>query len=51
MNAKKNKYMLRGVLKKNGYDWWWHSFIGYNKSNGEPKTFFIEYLSKISDKP
>ena len=44
MNAKKNKYMLRGVLKKNGYDWWWHSFTGYNKSNGEPKTFFIEYF-------
>ena len=44
MNAKKDKYMLRGVLKKNGYDWWWHSFTGYNKNNGEPKSFFIEYF-------
>lgn len=44
MNARKNRYMLKGVLKKNGYDWWWHSFTGYNKLTGEPKSFFIEYF-------
>ena len=39
----KNQYMLKGDLAEEGYDWWWHSFTGYNKKTGEPKTFFIEY--------
>ena len=39
----KNQYMLKGDLAEEGYDWWWHSFTGYNKANGKPKTFFIEY--------
>ncbi|MCR4940960.1 MAG: hypothetical protein K5930_12775 [Treponemataceae bacterium] len=44
MNAKKNRYMLKCGQKRNGYDWWWHSFTAYNKKNGEPRTFFIEYF-------
>jgi hypothetical protein len=36
--------MLKGPLSKNGYDWWWHSFTGYNRETGDPKTFFIEYF-------
>lgn len=39
----KNAYMLNGDLAKSGYDWWWHSFTGYNKKTGKEKTFFIEY--------
>ncbi len=39
-----NNYQLKGPLKRNGYDWWWHSFTGYKKSNGEPRSFFIEYF-------
>ncbi len=42
---KKNLYMLEHKkLRKRGYDWWWHSFTGYNKKTGEEKTFFIEYF-------
>ena len=37
-------YMLRGPLAKNGYDWWWHNFTGYNRITGESRTFFIEYF-------
>lgn len=43
-NRRKNLYMLRGLGRKNSYDWWWHSFTGYSKRTGEPKSFFIEYF-------
>ena len=36
--------MLKGPLKRKGYDWWWHSFTGYHKVTGKPKSFFIEYF-------
>lgn len=39
----KNLYMLNGSYKKNGYDWWWHSFSGINEK-GEERQFFIEYF-------
>ncbi len=39
-----NSYQLKGSLKRNGYDWWWHSFTGYKKSTGEARAFFIEYF-------
>ena len=39
----RNLYMLKGRYAKRGYDWWWHSFTGYNKITGEEKPFFIEY--------
>lgn len=42
-DQEKNRFMLEGDLAEEGYDWWWHSFTGYNKKTGEPKTFFIEY--------
>ena len=48
MNKKKylskNKYMLKGAIKRKGYDWWWHSFTAYHKITGAPKAFFIEYV-------
>lgn len=43
-NKEKNRYMLKGPLSKKGYDWWWHSFTGYNRETNEEKTFFIEYF-------
>lgn len=43
-HSKKNDYMLEhGKLKKQGYDWWWHSFTGYDVETGEEQAFFIEY--------
>ena len=44
-DLKRNYYMLKGSLAKKGYDWWWHSFTGYNKKTGEPRAFFIEYFT------
>ena len=39
----KNAYRLTGRLKKNGYDWWWHSFVGIHEKTGQYQPFFIEY--------
>ena len=36
--------MLRGFLKKLGYDWWWHSFTAQDAETGEDKPFFIEFF-------
>lgn len=43
MQLFRNQYMLKGLLTKEGYNWWWHSFVGYNSTTGEAKSFFIEY--------
>lgn len=40
----RNLYMLKGPLAKEGYDWWWHNFTGYNTKTGEAKAFFVEYF-------
>jgi hypothetical protein len=42
-NMSKNGYKLTGTTKKNGYDWWWHSFVGKDSLTGELRPFFIEY--------
>lgn len=40
----KNRYMLKNIFRrKNGYDWWWHSFVGVERESGIKKSFFIEY--------
>jgi tocopherol cyclase len=39
----KNRYQLTKRSSKNGYDWWWHSFVATNAQTGELKPFFIEY--------
>ena len=44
-DLKRNYFMLKGPLAKKGYDWWWHSFTGYNKKTGEARPFFIEYFT------
>lgn len=43
MDLSRNFYMLKGPLKRRGYDWWWHNLTGYNRKTGEQKAFFIEY--------
>ena len=40
----RDEFQLFGKQAKRGYDWWWHSFTGYNKETGEPKQFFIEFF-------
>lgn len=36
--------MLYGDRAKNGYDWWWNSFLARHSATGELKPFFIEYF-------
>ncbi|MDO5155108.1 MAG: tocopherol cyclase family protein [Eubacteriales bacterium] len=43
-NLDKNRYMLTGQLRQQGYDWWWHSFTGIHKKTGKEKAFFIEFF-------
>ena len=40
----RNECMLRGPLRKQGYDWWWHSLTARHAETGEEKAFFIEYF-------
>ena len=35
--------LVRGQAKQ-GYDWWWHSFTGYDVETGEARPFFIEFF-------
>ncbi len=44
-DASKDAGMLRGPLRRKGYDWWWHSFTGVNEDSGEEKSFFIEFFT------
>lgn len=40
----RNACMLRGTLRRQGYDWWWHSFTAQDAVTGEDKPFFIEFF-------
>ena len=40
----RNACMLRGPLRRHGYDWWWHSFTAQDAETGEDKPFFIEFF-------
>ena len=40
----RNKCMLTGSFRSNGYDWWWHSLTAVDSETGEEKPFFIEYF-------
>lgn len=42
-SQKRNAGFIKGSYKKNGYDWWWHSFVAKDKLTGELQPFFIEY--------
>ncbi|MBR0254608.1 MAG: hypothetical protein IJQ69_01665 [Bacteroidales bacterium] len=35
---------LFGAQGHRGYDWWWHSFTGYDAETGAAKPFFIEFF-------
>ncbi|MCQ2085205.1 MAG: tocopherol cyclase family protein [archaeon] len=39
----RNRCMLTGKYKKQGYDWWWHSLTAVNDATGEERPFFFEY--------
>ena len=39
----KNRFSLTKSSSKNGYDWWWHSFVATHAVTGELKPFYIEY--------
>jgi hypothetical protein len=43
LSQKRNGYQLTGNNSKNGYDWWWHSFVAKNEQTGMLQPFFIEY--------
>ena len=36
--------MLRGLLRRQGYDWWWHSLTAVDEETGGEKPFFIEFF-------
>jgi tocopherol cyclase len=36
--------MLKGALRKEGYDWWWHSFTAHEEKTGEEKGFYVEFF-------
>ena len=40
----RNTCQLFGKQARKGYDWWWHSFTGYDAKTGEAKPFFIEFF-------
>lgn len=31
----RNYFMLNGKFARQGYDWWWHNFTGFNPETGE----------------
>lgn len=41
----RDAFMLKGGLAECGYDWWWHSFTGYDAETGAEKGFFIELFT------
>ena len=48
-DKRRNQMMLTGKFKRQGYDWWWHSFTARNEKTGEEKAFFVEvYLTNIA---
>ncbi|MCQ2134262.1 MAG: tocopherol cyclase family protein [Bacteroidales bacterium] len=40
----RNTCQLTGAQARKGYDWWWHSFTGYDAQTGEARPFFIEFF-------
>ena len=40
----RNACMLHGPLRKQGYDWWWHSFTAISDETGEERAFFVEFF-------
>lgn len=54
-DLRKNEFMLTGPFRRQGYDWWWHSFTGRHAQTGEERAFFIEFFicnpALAGDKP
>ena len=34
-DARREQCMLTGKFRKQGYDWWWHSFTAYSEKTGQ----------------
>lgn len=43
-DKQRDHFMLKGPLRKRGYDWWWHSFTAEDSKTGKEQPFFIEYF-------
>lgn len=43
-DTSRNTFQLFGAQAAKGYDWWWHSFTGYDATTGEARAFFIEFF-------
>ncbi len=43
-DIKRDACQLFGRQADCGYDWWWHSFTGYQEKTGEAKPVFIEFF-------
>ena len=41
----RDAFMLSGDFAREGYDWWWHSFTGYDEETGAERPFFIEFFT------
>ena len=41
----RDEFMLKGLLSRQGYDWWWHSFTAQDAQTGEDRPFFIEFFT------
>lgn len=41
----RDAFMLKGLLAREGYDWWWHSLTARNANTGEEKAFYIEFFT------
>lgn len=37
-----DNYLLKGKLRRKGFEWWRYVFTGINRATGEQKTFFVE---------
>ena len=42
--AKRLNSPFENPLYKNGYDWWWHSFVAQDSETGDLKPFFVAFF-------
>jgi hypothetical protein len=42
--AKRLNSPFENPLYRNGYDWWWHSFVAQDPETGDLRPFFVEFF-------
>ena len=42
-DRKRDSFMLKGALAKQGFDMWRHCFVGKSRSTGRKRSFILEY--------